>query len=132
MAIQNCRKCKKIFHYINSPICPECQKAEQKDFDNVRSFIKENNKSTLGEVSEATGVHTKKILRYIREGRLEVTYGLESSVVCEKCGVQIATGRYCTSCANELGDKFNTASKKSTSGIKKSTSGLGRGMYSKD
>lgn len=99
MSLENCRKCKKLFDRVNSPICPSCWKEEEETFEKIRHYIKENPHSKLQEVSEETGVSEKKIMGYIREGKIEWTKGLsESSLNCKKCGKPIKVGTLCNSC----------------------------------
>ncbi|MCT4605027.1 MAG: MerR family transcriptional regulator [Marinisporobacter sp.] len=102
--IRNCKECGRIFQYTGvSKICTRCQKKEDNDFNVVREYIYENQGATLTEVSEETGVDEDKILRFLREGRLEIV-GEDSALIleCERCGKGIRTGRFCDECAHEL------------------------------
>ncbi|MDR1687469.1 MAG: MerR family transcriptional regulator [Clostridiales bacterium] len=98
MEIRNCPRCRKVFRYITSPVCPDCEKEEEMLFETVVDYVRENPDSNLAAVSLATGVSAKKLLRYVREGRLEISKGMYGEVRCEKCGVPIKKGRYCDSC----------------------------------
>lgn len=110
MGLKNCKRCKKIFNYVNVPYCPDCIKEEEKCFEILREFIKQNQKSDIMEVSLKTGISEKKILNFIKEGKLETTNGLSSvTFECEKCGSPIKNGRYCDECVNEFKDKTNKA-----------------------
>ncbi|QXM05162.1 TIGR03826 family flagellar region protein [Crassaminicella indica] len=102
--IRNCKECGRLFQYTGiSKICPRCQKKDEEDFKVVREYIYENEGATLTEVSEETGVDEDKILRFLREGRLEIV-GENSALIleCERCGKPIRTGRFCDACAHEL------------------------------
>ena len=98
MEVTNCPRCGKIFTKIKSQLCPICEREEEKTFQNLKEFMDENARCTLGELSEATGVSAKKILRYIREGRLEISKGMQGDVRCEICNRPINIGHYCDSC----------------------------------
>lgn len=109
MNIKNCPKCKKLFSpTAGQIICPECIKAEEEEFEKVRCYLRENRGADINVVSEETGVSTKKILRYLREGRLEVTDGMRDFLKCEKCGVSIKSGQYCRSCSEKVSKNLSS------------------------
>ena len=116
MEVANCPRCKKVFTQILSPICPSCVNEEEQTFQILRKFIYENYNCTLNELSESTGVSPKKIMRYIREGRLEISKGMRGDVRCEACYNPILQGRYCDACKIQLNqnitDMFSNTSKK--------------------
>jgi hypothetical protein len=82
MEVRNCPRCGKLFNRINSQLCPACTKEEDEIFETVRKFISDNESCTLTELSDGTGVSPKKILRYIREGRLEASKGMHGDIRC--------------------------------------------------
>ena len=98
--IRNCPKCGKIFHFIHSPICDDCIKLDQDTFEKVRQHLKENPGISLMGLAKETDVDSKKILRYIKEGKLEL---LTPEAECEKCKAKISTGRFCPQCVDEMG-----------------------------
>jgi len=93
-------------------MCPDCIKKEEELFDKVRDFLYENPNSSLEEVTEATGVDVKKILDFLKEGRLILKQGNPYLLKCEVCGKAILTGRYCEQCAAEMTKKFNKGLKR--------------------
>ncbi|MCT4619797.1 MAG: MerR family transcriptional regulator [Marinisporobacter sp.] len=102
--LRNCKECGRVFQYTGiSKICARCQKKGENDFNIVREYIYENPGATITEVAEETGVDEDKILRFLREGRLEIV-GENSALIleCERCGKGIRTGRFCDECAQEL------------------------------
>lgn len=102
--IRNCKECGRLFQYNGiSKICPRCKRNDEENFKVVREYIYENEEATITEVAEETGVDEDKILRYLREGRLEII-GDNSALIleCERCGKGIKTGRFCDECAKEL------------------------------
>ena len=108
MQAKNCPRCGKLFNEIKSPVCPACEKAEEDDFQRVREYIGENELSTLQEISEATGVRAKKIIQYIKDGRLEVTNGMNGEIVCESCATPLRRGRFCDKCLIALNRSVNS------------------------
>lgn len=109
MAIKNCPKCKKIFSPVGgSVICPECVKAEEEEFEKVRTYLRDNRGADINVVSDETGVSTKKILKYLREGRLEVSEGMADFLKCEKCGVPIRSGQYCRACSEKVSKNLSS------------------------
>ncbi|WP_129597494.1 TIGR03826 family flagellar region protein [Anaerophilus nitritogenes] len=102
--IRNCKECGRLFQYNGiSKICSRCQRNDEDDFKIVKEYIYENKGASLVEVSEETGVEEDKILRYLRQGRLEIV-GDDATLFleCERCGTGIRTGRFCAKCAKEL------------------------------
>jgi flagellar operon protein (TIGR03826 family) len=102
--IRNCSRCGRIFTYdgINR-LCPRCRKQDEEDFINVREYLYDNPGATIQMVSEDTGVDSKKILRFLREGRLEIKDENTNLILdCERCGKPIKTGRFCDNCKVEL------------------------------
>lgn len=89
--------------YNGNPICPACVHKEEEYFQVVKEYIWNNQHATVTEVSQATGVSTEKILRYLREGRLELSDQCVNLFLdCERCGVPIKSGRYCEKCTVEM------------------------------
>ena len=102
MTATNCPRCGRLFTKIRVPVCPMCEKAEEEQFQNLRAYIEEEPLSNITELSEATGVPPKRILRYIREGRLQVSEGLLGELRCTKCGEPIDEGSFCDSCTTKM------------------------------
>ena len=107
MEVVNCPRCGRIFQKIKSPLCPSCEKAEEQIFESVRDYIEGNGDCTLSELSDATGASPKKILRYVREGRLEVSKGMHGDVRCEVCNRPISKGRYCDTCMIKINQNIS-------------------------
>lgn len=98
MEMANCRKCKKLFAKIRSQICTDCEREEEELFLVVQDYLRDHPKATIGEVSEATGATAKKILGYLRDGRIETVTG---ELNCRDCGEKISTGHFCATCAEK-------------------------------
>ena len=104
MSVMNCHKCGRAFSQLGGvPLCPACVKIEEQLFEEVKDYLRDNPGATMTEITEETGASAKKILRYIREGRLEPSKGIQGEITCDRCGVTIGKGKFCDKCANRLG-----------------------------
>ncbi|MBS4535790.1 MerR family transcriptional regulator [Clostridium sp. D2Q-14] len=130
MGVRNCNKCGKIYNYDGFPYCSRCRREEEELFQKVKAYIYNNPDATIQEVSEETEVSTKKILNYLRQGRLEVKDGSNLILDCERCGQAIKTGRFCNKCAYELGRELVGAIKNDNKPFR--TKKTGRNMNVKD
>ena len=102
MNVKNCPGCRKMYVPNALGMCEACMVKEEEGFVAIRDFIEENNSCTLGELSKATGVPIKKILGYIREGRLMPTPGMANEVTCKTCDEPITKGNFCDACTIKL------------------------------
>jgi ribosomal protein L32 len=82
-------------------------KEEEAIFEKVREYVREHGNRTIKQVSDACEVSPKKILQYIRDGRLEAGQGMAGEIVCSKCGKPIYIGRMCEKCMLETGFQIN-------------------------
>lgn len=102
--IRNCKECGRLFQYNGyTKICPKCQREDEQNFKIVKEYVYENTGATLTEVAEETGVIEDKILRYLREGKLEIV-GENAALFldCERCGKGIRSGRFCAECIRDM------------------------------
>jgi len=115
-----------MFIRVNNPICPECEKAEEVAFQKLKDYLNDNPGQSMALASQETGVPLKRILRYLREGRLELTPGFaaDNPLRCERCGMSIKVGTLCDECLKQ----YNQA----VQGLKEGgeQSRLGSGMHS--
>jgi len=101
----NCPSCGKIMVRNKfRDICPDCYKEEEKLFDTVYKYMRkrENRAATMPQVVEATGVSEELLLKFIKNGRIQITQFPNLGYPCDKCGTIIRTGKLCESCAAEL------------------------------
>jgi flagellar operon protein (TIGR03826 family) len=105
--IRNCPRCGKIFTYLGRPICSKCVEIEENEFKLVKEYIYDNPGATISEVSQETGVTVEKIMRFLREERLEIkSENCNLLLECEKCGRSIKTGRFCEKCKEQINKDF--------------------------
>lgn len=108
-----CLRCGRIFNYMGFGhyYCPSCKKKDTEDFIKVKDYIYANGASTAVEVSDNTGVAVKIIEQYLREGRLEIPENSPIFIKCEKCSINIRSGRLCPECANSLSNAMRVEMK---------------------
>lgn len=110
MEMRNCKKCGRVFAAgFGEKICLECKEKEDEMFTVVKDYIYDHPHATVKEISQETEVEEETILRYLREGRIEVAEDSLSLLTCEKCGKSIKSGKYCNECAAKLSNALNTA-----------------------
>lgn len=99
-----CVRCGRMFTYLGFGhyYCPMCKERDNEDFTRVKEYIYEHGVAPSLEVSEQTGVDLKIIQQYLREGRLEIPESSPIFIKCEKCGIDIRSGRLCPNCATSL------------------------------
>ena len=123
MAAINCPRCGRLFMKRLSPICEICEKEVEQQFEEVRAYVKENPNSPIKEVSDATNVSVKRILQYVREGKIDATPGMAKDVTCSKCGKPITKGRMCELCIKKVGSEVE-ANRPQTENETKNTAGM--------
>jgi len=99
MFATNCPRCGKLFTRTGPPVCPECVKAEAEKYEEVRLYVKENPHVSAQVVSEECNISIKRILHYVREGKLELSEGMADLNLCSQCARPIKAGRLCEKCA---------------------------------
>jgi len=105
--LRNCPECGKVFVYVTRNLCPECAAKEEELFRKVKDYLYEVPGATMEEIYEKTGVPPKKILEFLREGRLILKKENVNLILhCEMCGQPILTGRLCDKCSREMKRKF--------------------------
>ncbi|MCL2618022.1 MAG: hypothetical protein FWD98_03095 [Defluviitaleaceae bacterium] len=103
MNVKNCPSCGRMFvPTSSSKVCDPCKHSDEAGFNSIKEFIEEYPNSTMGEVSNATGVSIKKILNYVREGRLVATETMMTEIGCKSCGQPVKTGNFCEDCALKM------------------------------
>ncbi|SES84159.1 flagellar operon protein TIGR03826 [Natronincola peptidivorans] len=111
MELRNCVSCNRTFAYNGSDLCSRCGNTDEDDFKKVKEYLYDNPGASIIEVSEATDVSEKKILRFLRENRIEIKEEDNMLLDCERCGASIRSGRFCDSCAGDLKKELSKALK---------------------
>jgi len=89
-----------MFARVNAPLCPDCIKDEEVAFQKLREYLNDNPSNRIATVSKDTGVPMKRILKYIQEGRIEMSVGMveDNLLACARCGTSITVGSLCSQC----------------------------------
>lgn len=111
MNIKNCIRCKKIYQYDGFKLCHNCRKEDELDFQRVKEYLEEFPGANISNVVDNTKVATKKVIEFLKEGRLEIEGGGDIILECETCGAGITTGRFCDKCAGGLQRELGQAMK---------------------
>ena len=108
--IVNCRRCGRLMQRTSSKrLCPQCEKALEDKFQEVREYIRDNPNVTIMEVSRELDVSVEQIKQWVREERLLFSKAEGSGIQCMSCGVPIATGKYCARCKAEMSHSLENA-----------------------
>jgi len=120
MELKNCSKCGRVFAYKGVDVCNRCSFSDEDHFKRVKDYLYEHPGATVSELSEATEVSERQILRYLRENRIEIREENNALLDCQRCGRSIRSGRFCDSCVMIMQREFNSAikSQKQTSSKK--------------
>ncbi|WP_047153548.1 TIGR03826 family flagellar region protein [Aneurinibacillus tyrosinisolvens] len=102
--VENCPRCGNLFKKIRQPVCPNCVKAIDEEYEKCYKYLrkKENRSCNIQELSEATGVPTKQIARFIIEKRLSVDNNPNMGYFCKSCGTTIREGTLCGKCSDNI------------------------------
>ena len=108
--LANCPKCNHLFLQTQfRAVCDACFKEEEKAYETVYQFLRkrENRQAHLHEVVEGTGVSEGLILKFIRNGRIQLSNFPNLGYPCEKCGNPIREDRLCESCKKDIHKQLN-------------------------
>ncbi len=83
-------------------VCENCGADVLTDFGRVKAYLEENGPSNAIEISDATGIPRRKIMDFIREGRVEIAQGDSDILFCEGCGKAIRYGTHCPECEKRM------------------------------
>ncbi|SDJ91820.1 hypothetical protein [Natronincola ferrireducens] len=100
MELRNCAKCGKMIKYTGEGevLCGKCITLEGDPYRRIREYVYNHQGATIQETSEATGVSSTLILKYLKEGRLSLMDKKSLMRHCEECGVVIEKGSICGIC----------------------------------
>ena len=107
--LTNCKKCGRAFMSDGNVHCKRCRDDSEDDYKIVKEYVYDNPGATILEVHEATDVAEKRILQFLREGRLEITDDTNFVLDCQRCGTAIKSGKYCDKCSHEMAMELRSA-----------------------
>jgi predicted amidophosphoribosyltransferase len=100
MGLANCKECGKLFVQNPAGVCPDCYRLIEEQETKVAAYLRDNQRASINEVHEATGVSEKVILKMIKKGRIVGDVSMEYP--CESCGKPITDGRVCSECGRRV------------------------------
>jgi flagellar operon protein (TIGR03826 family) len=106
MDVRNCKRCGKIYSYDGFDFCLKCRREDEEDFKKVKAYLDEYPGANIAEVEEKTEVSSKKVIQFLKQGRLEIEDETNVILTCERCGASIKTGRFCDKCKAEMEREF--------------------------
>lgn len=105
--VRTCKGCKRLFNdYTGRHYCDACLKEEEKTFDKVRDYIRDNPDATIFSTSEACQVSEDKIRQWLKEDRLQYRDPAGAGLYCERCGAPVPSGRFCHDCLLAMSREF--------------------------
>ena len=112
--LKNCRRCNRVFPFLSGiPICPACAQEDEKIFDEVSMYIRDNPGVPLKIVSKELNISYDKLMKYVKEGRLQIRSDKGGFIqFCEKCGAMITQGKFCKRCEYHISTVLDTSKKK--------------------
>ncbi len=98
----NCADCGRLFlNQGTGKLCPECLQRQEKQMDEIASFVRDNPRSNVSEICAALGVKKSLVISMLQSGRLEET-NINIKYPCASCGKMIRNGRYCKACGQKI------------------------------
>ncbi|ONI44997.1 hypothetical protein AN641_05140 [Candidatus Epulonipiscioides gigas] len=129
--IKTCSRCKKLFSYLGGKrICPECKNNEEKIFDDVKEYIRDNPKANFKQIHQDLGVSPKLLEEFIASGRLVLSSSSPLTLTCQICGESIKRGRVCEKCNTGMINELNGINQKTEQPKKTEVKQTG-GMFSR-
>lgn len=101
---QACEKCGKTLRFmgVGTYKCMECGHEMYDDYGKVRNYLDAHVGATVQEVEQATKVPRGKIRQLVRDERLEIAANSAMFLSCDRCGINIRSGRYCEACKKAI------------------------------
>ena len=110
MEIVNCKGCGRLYNAIvRRKLCPECLKALEEKFSEVKQYIDEYPGATMDEVSKECDITVKQIKEWVKEERLIFSEASMNGITCESCGKPIRSGKFCNSCRTKIAGELQRA-----------------------
>lgn len=110
MEVRNCKQCGRLYNFIGGSyknLCPDCIRALEDKFVEVKEYIEDHKTATMSDVSEVCEVSVRQIEQWVREERLCFADDSPIGIACECCGKMIKSGRFCESCKMTMVNQFS-------------------------
>lgn len=100
--VANCPRCGRIFVKNPHGVCPACVKEIDLQYEACVKYLRDNRGCNIQELSDATEVPYRQIVKFIRDGRISIMNAPNMSYPCESCGTLIREGTICEPCRQRL------------------------------
>lgn len=108
--VANCPKCGRVYARNALGLCPACVKEVELQYESVSKYLRDNRGCTINELSDATEVPIRQIIKFIRDGRVSIMDAPNMSYPCESCGTLIRESHLCDSCRQKLNKDYRNLS----------------------
>lgn len=107
--LDNCHACGRLFLKEHSDYCLNCYLEIEEEFKQIEAFLnnEKNRNATIDEVTENTGISTKQVIKFIRDGRIFADDYPNLHYPCAYCGTNIKKQVLCNSCLENLSSDIN-------------------------
>lgn len=92
---------------INKAFCPDCMEADEKKFQEVKSYVWEHKGCSIIDVVNECGVEERQVKEWMRENRLQFATTSGSFLECLQCGEPILSGKYCEKCLGKMNQNMS-------------------------
>ena len=108
MELRVCELCKHMFNYVaGSEVCPKCKQVEEEKLEAVKAYLTKNPEADEQMIVQEVEVKSHMLLRFLKEGKLELTEESPIVLKCERCGKRIYSGVRCQECSFEMSLRIN-------------------------
>jgi flagellar operon protein (TIGR03826 family) len=116
--LDNCRLCGSLFLKNYADYCIDCSKEVEEQYNSIVEYLKNerNRNVTLEEVSASTGVSSKQIADFIRDGRIYAEDFPNLGYACEHCRKIIKKQLLCVDCFNRFSIDLKTLTREKETG----------------
>lgn len=108
--LSKCKQCGRLFLRTEADdFCSHCTDKNKSLLQEIKAFLEEHKDSSLEQISKNFDVTVEELLRFFKEGKLELKGELTGILRCEHCDQGIASGRYCETCAAKMSQSLKRA-----------------------
>lgn len=83
-AVERCSECGLLFGVLPRGVCADCIDKREGEFRTVRDWLRRNGVAPIAVVARETGVDDHRIVRFVREGRIEMRMPGDPALVHER------------------------------------------------
>lgn len=100
--VQNCPNCGNIFRKTTWSVCQDCKNEIENELKKCIEYIRRNRQTTMDQLIQYTGVNEQNIMKYIREGKINISDVPHLSYPCDLCQGPIRKANLCYNCRMKI------------------------------